>query len=228
MRFKTIVIIAAMVLAIGPAVARIDASPAVHIFEPGGAQETAITVTNAGSGRAFVTTKVREVMARGETDEQLREDPNPESLGLIATPGRMVLETGERRGVRIVPVGQPGNDDRVWRVLVSEVAGNIREGQSGVAFLIAYDILIIQRAQDARVAIAGERAGTVLTLTNSGNSFGVISEVRHCPIGGECVKLPDSKRLYGGRSWAVTLPSDTGSVEVLVQGINQREETLRF
>lgn len=211
-----------------PASARIDANPAVHIFEPKAAPEATVTVTNSGVGKAFVVTKVREVMARGETDEQLREDPNPETLGLIATPGRMVLEKGERRGVRIVPTGKPANDDRVWRVLVSEVAGKVKGGQSGVAFLLAYDVLIIQRPDEARVAVTGKRDGKTLTLTNSGNSFGMIAEVRHCPTGGTCTKLPDSKRLYGGKSWSVTLPSDSGTVEVTMQGINRKEETLRF
>ena len=220
--------VSAALLTAMPASARIDANPAVHIFEPKASPETTVTVTNSGAGKAFVVTKVREVMARGETDEKLREDPNPETLGLIATPGRAVLEKGERRGVRIVPTGKPVNDDRVWRVLVSEVAGKVKDGQSGVAFLLAYDILIIQRPDDARVEISGKRDGKTLSLTNRGNSFGMISEVRHCPLGDTCTKLPDSKRLYGGKSWAVTLPSDTGVVEVVMQGINRKEETLRF
>ncbi len=187
-----------------------------------------MTVTNSGSGKAFVATKVREVMARGETDEKLREDTNPEALGLIATPGRMVLEKGERRGVRIVPTGKTADNDRVWRVLVSEVAGKIKGQQSGVAFLLAYDVLIIQRPDNARVAVSGKRVGKLLTLTNSGNSFGMVTEVRHCPANAPCAKLPDSKRLYGGKSWSVSLPSDTGTVEVVTQGINRKEETLRL
>jgi P pilus assembly chaperone PapD len=218
----------ATLLAAMPISARIDASPAVHIFEPGAAPETNVTVTNSGAGKAFVITKVREVMVRGETDEKLREDSNPETLGLIATPGRMVLEKGERRGVRIVPTGPALNDDRVWRVLVSEVAGKVKDGQSGVAFLLAYDILVIKRPDNARVAVSGNRVGKELTLTNSGNSFGMITEVRHCLTGGACTKLPDAKRLYAGKSWSVTLPSDTGAVEVVLQGINRKEETLRF
>jgi P pilus assembly chaperone PapD len=224
----TMISVSALTLGAAPATARIDANPAVHIFEPKAAPETTVTVTNSGTGKAFVVTKVREVMARGETDEKLREDPNPETLGLIATPGRMVLEKGERRGVRIVPTGKSANDDRVWRVLVSEVAGKVKDGQSGVAFLLAYDVLIIQRPDDARVAVTGKRDGKTLTLTNSGNSFGMIAEVRHCPTGGTCTKLPDSKRLYGGKSWSVTLPADSGTVEVMMQGINRKEETLRF
>jgi P pilus assembly chaperone PapD len=188
-----------VLLTAAPAVARIDANPAVHIFEPGAAAETTVTVTNSGTGKAFVVTRVREVMARGETDEKLREDPNPETLGLIASPGRMVLETGERRGVRIVPTGPAINDDRVWRVLVSEVAGKVKDGQSGVAFLLAYDILIIKRPDDARVAVSGKRAGKELTLTNSGNSFGMVTEVRHCPSGGECTKL-DTRNNHGFRA----------------------------
>jgi P pilus assembly chaperone PapD len=220
---------AALALASSPAVARIEANPAVYIFEPGTTPEAIVTVTSSGANRAFVTTRVREVMERGEIDELLREDPDPATMGLIATPGRMVLEAGERRGVRIVPVGSAADDDRVWRVLVSEVAGAVVEGQSGVAFLLAYDILVIQRPENATVAISGARSGTTLALSNAGNSFGMIAEVRLCLPDAECVAVPNSsKRLYAGKSWSVELPSAEGRVEVDYQGINRQPETLTF
>lgn len=223
-----LVLVATTGLGVQPVEAQIDVNPSVHVFEPGGAPETTLIVTNSSAANAFVAVKAREVMARGELDEKLREDTDPETLGLIATPSRIILEKGERRGIRIVALGKPGGEDRVWRVLVSEVAGKVKEGESGVAFLLAYDVLVIQRPAEAQVAVSGKRNGNTLTLSNSGNSFGVITEVRHCPTARDCTKLPDNKRLYGGRSWTVTLPSEAGTVEVVLQGLNARQETLRF
>jgi P pilus assembly chaperone PapD len=210
------------------AFAAIEVSPAIVIFEPKTSQEAVITVTNAGDKITYVTTQPREVMARGETDEKLRVDPNPTTLGILSTPAKLVLEKGERRGVRVVAVNAPGADDRVWRVKIAPAAGKLKAGQSGVAFLIGYDALIIQRAADAKVSITGQRVGNMLTLTNKGNSFGMISEIRQCPVTGECVKLPDTKRLYGGGVWSVTLPQSGGTIEVNIDGINNKRETLKF
>jgi P pilus assembly chaperone PapD len=208
--------------------AAIEVSPAIVIFEPKALQEAVITVTNAGDKITYVSTQPREVMARGETDEKLRVDPNPTTLGILSTPAKLVLEKGERRGVRVVAVNPPGSDDRVWRVKIAPAAGKLKAGQSGVAFLIGYDALIIQRAANATVAITGQRTGKKLILSNAGNSFGMISEIRQCPTSGECVKLKDTKRLYGNSSWSVDLPQDGGTVEVNIDGINNKRETIKI
>lgn len=208
--------------------AAIEVSPAIVIFEPKAPQEAVITVTNAGDKITYVSTQPREVMARGETDEKLRVDPNPTTLGILSTPAKLVLEKGERRGVRVVAVNPPGSEDRVWRVKIAPAAGKLKAGQSGVAFLIGYDALVIQRAANATVAITGQRTGKKLTLSNAGNSFGMISEIRQCPASGECVTLKDTKRLYGNSSWSVDLPQDGGTVEVNIDGINNKRETIKI
>ena len=225
---KYVMVSLAALLITSHAHAAIEVSPAIVIFEPKASQEAIITVTNAGDKITYVTTQPREVMARGETDEKLRFDPNPTTLGILSTPAKLVLEKGERRGVRVVAVNPPGSADRVWRVKIAPAAGKLKAGQSGVAFLIGYDTLIIQRAANATVAITGQRTGKKLTLSNAGNSFGMISEIRQCPASGECVTLKDTKRLYGNSSWSVDLPEDGGTVEVNIDGINNKRETIKI
>lgn len=210
------------------AFAAIDVSPSVIIIEPGAKPETTITVTNSAKLITYVTVEPREIMARGEPDEKLRVDRNPATLGILTTPARMVLEAGERRGIRVLTTASPGETDRLWRIKVAPVAGKIKAGQSGVAFLIGYDILLIQRAVNATVAVTGKRDGRNVTFSNSGNSFGMIGEIKQCPATGECVKLPDAKRLYGGTSWSMTLPQDDGIVEVVVEGINNKRDVIKL
>jgi P pilus assembly chaperone PapD len=199
MRVSTPMAIVVTAMVCAPAFAAIEVSPAIVIFEPKASQEAVITV-----------------------------DPNPTTLGILSTPAKLVLEKGERRGVRVVAVNPPGSDDRVWRVKIAPAAGKLKAGQSGVAFLIGYDALIIQRAANATVAITGQRTGKKLILSNAGNSFGMISEIRQCPTSGECVKLKDTKRLYGNSSWSVDLPQDGGTVEVNIDGINNKRETIKI
>jgi len=208
--------------------ASIDVNPTIVILEANATQEAVVIVSNSNDKIAYVTTEPREVMARGETDEKLRVDANPTSLGIISSPSKLVLEKGERRSVRVVAVAPPGAVDRVWRVKIAPAVGKLKAGQSGVAFVIGYDVLVIQRAATPTVSIAGQRDGRKVTLINSGNSFGMISEIRQCLNGAACVKLKDVKRLYGGTNWTFELPQDGGRIEIDVDGIQNKRETIRL
>jgi len=207
------------------AAADISISPAVVVFDARSADNT-IIVTNDGKDLAFVTARVRSVDAPGEQDEKLRFDPDPAAVGLLATPNRMVLEPGERRAIRLLAMNPAGSDDRVWRVHIAPNIGKLKEGQTGVAFEIAYDALIIQRAAQASPAIRGQRSGKLLTMTNAGNSFAMISAIEQCR-GSSCTKLP-AKRLYAGKVWTADLPDPADPVSVTVETVNGRKETLRF
>jgi hypothetical protein len=210
------------------ALAGIEVDPIIKIFEPKDPLETIITVTNADPKLSFVTVQAREVMAPGEEDEKLRLDPDPASMGILVTPLRLAMEPGERRGLRLLAVNPAGPTDRVWRTKIAPAAGKVKSQQSGVAFLIAYDALIIQRAVNPVVTITGKRDDKSLTLANSGNSFGLISEVNHCLADKPCVKLPFSKRLYGGKTYVVPLPEEKGRIEVTVVGLNAKKDVLIF
>lgn len=208
-----------------PASADISITPAVVVFDARDADNT-IVVTNDGKDLAFVTARVRSVDAPGESDEKLRYDPNPAALGLLATPNRMVLEPGERRAIRLLAMYPAGAADRVWRVHIAPSIGKLKEGETGVAFAIAYDALIIQRAAEAQPAVRGTRSGKLLTLTNRGNSFAMISAIEQCR-GGACTRLP-AKRLYAGKIWSADLLDAAAPVLVTVEVAKGRKETLRF
>lgn len=214
-----------LLLSTSAARADISITPAVVIFDARAIHNT-IVVTNDGKDLAFVTVRVRSVDAPGERDEKLRFDPNPAALGLLATPNRMVLEPGERRAIRLLAMQPAGLADRVWRVHIAPSIGKLKEGQSGIAFEIAYDALIIQRAAQGKPAVRGTRSGKLLTLTNGGNSFAMISAVEQCRAQA-CTKLP-GKRLYAGKTWIADLPDAADPVSVTVEVANGRKEILRF
>jgi P pilus assembly chaperone PapD len=217
--------LAGLLLSASAARADINITPAVAVFDSKATDNT-IIVTNDGKDLTFVTARVRAVDAPGEKDENLRFEPNPGVVGLLATPNRMVLEPGERRAIRLLAMKAPSDADRVWRVHIAPSIGKLKEGQSGVAFEIAYDALIIQRAAKAKPSITGRRSGKQLTLTNSGNSFAMISAIEQCP-GGACKKLPGI-RLYAGKTWTTELPDAESAVTITVDGVGARKETLRY
>ena len=217
--------VAALATVASSAAADISVSPTVIIFESR-AREKTVIVTNEGKEMAFVTTRVRVVTAPGETDEKLHADLNPAVLGLLATPARIALEPGEQRGVRLMTIAAAGDKDRVWRVQLAPVVGDLKPGQSGVAFVIAYDALVIQRAANARPMVAGTRAGRTLTLTNRGNSFAMVSAVEQC-AGSACTTIP-GKRLYAGQTWTMQLPASDTAVTATIEGVGNRKESLRL
>jgi P pilus assembly chaperone PapD len=208
-----------------PAAADISISPAIVVFEARASDNT-IVVTNDGKDLAFVTARVRSVDAPGESDEKLRFEANPAAVGLLATPNRMVLEPGERRAIRLLTMSPAGDADRVWRVHIAPSIGKLKEGQSGVAFEIAYDALIIQRAAQAAPNVRGTRSGRQLTLTNTGNSFAMVKAIEQCH-GSACTRL-SQRRLYAGKSWTAQLADPADPVSVTVEIVNGRKETLRF
>lgn len=208
-----------------PAAAGISITPAVVIIDARSGDNT-IIVTNDGNELAFVTARVRSVDAPGEKDERLRFEANPATAGLLATPNRLVLEPGERRAIRLLTLNPASDADRVWRVHIAPSIGKLKEGQSGVAFEIAYDALIIQRAAGAKPAISGQRSGNQLSLTNAGNSFAMIGAVEQCR-GGACTKL-QGRRLYAGKTWIADLPDPADPVSVTVEAANGQKEVLRF
>jgi P pilus assembly chaperone PapD len=223
--YRVMLLPLAMLFAAAPANADISISPAVVVFEPKATDQT-LLVTNQGSELAFVTAKVRSVTRPGEADEQLRANANPAMLGLLATPTRLVLEPGEQRGLRLLAIGPAGETDRVWRVHVAPAPGNLKPGQSGIAFLIAYDALIIQRAANPRQALVGQRTGEMLTLTNRGNSFVLVTSIEQCRED-KCTKLP-GKRLYAGQAWSARLPQAEMPATISLEGIGGKKETLRY
>lgn len=216
--------LAALMLA-SPAAADITISPAVIVFESGATSRT-IVVANQGKDLTFVTAKVRAVAAPGGADEKPQANQNPAVLGLLATPSRFVLEPGEQRGVKLMTIAPAGDKDRVWRVQLAPAVGELKPGQSGVAFVIAYDALVIQRAANAKPALAGQRAGRTLTLTNRGNSFLMVNSVEQCSAGA-CTTLP-GKRLYAGQVWHTQLPGADAPVTIVLQGLRNRKELLRL
>ena len=212
----------AALVAAAPAAAQITIDPAVLVIEPGNARDSNIVVANTSEDLVMVTVRPRVVAAPGEADEKIEAQPNPTISGLVATPLRLALEPNERRAVRLMPTNVAGPTDRVWRVQIVPAVGPLRSGQSGIAFIVGYDALVIQRASDPAPRVSGRRDGNILTLTNIGNSFALVTGIEQCQSVGEYVRLP-GKRLYAGQSWSVEL-GQSGPAEVTIEGVGRRVE----
>ena len=191
-----------------PAHADIILSELVLDLQPGRQLRGDIEVWNDSPERSFVAIEPREIVNPALPGQEARRDPDPEKLGLLVSPARMILEPGQRKLLRVASLGAPADKEHVYRVTVKPVVGGIEGSDSGLKLIIGYDVLVLVRPAKPLAVLAGSRRGRELTLTNSGNVSVEVVDGRQCSGARKpCFDLP-GKRLYPGASWSVQLKSD--------------------
>lgn len=201
------VILAAAALAVpAPAGAELVLSRLIVDLDAKQDRRNDIEIWNASEERAYVAAEASEIVDAGRPGEQRRTEPDPEKRGLLVSPNRMILEPGQRRLLRLAPVGPRSMTERVYRVTVKPVAGELASDDSGLKLLIGYDVLVLLRPAGVRSNLSAVRSGNRLTFRNSGNASVELIEGKQCAPDRTCVDLP-GKRLYAGAEWSQDLTS---------------------
>lgn len=191
-----------------PARAELVLSDLIVELKPGKQVRRDVEVWNDSPERAFISVEPREVLEPGRPGQSVRQDPDPEKLGLLVSPQKMVLEPGQRKLVRIASLITDEGRERVYRVMVKPVVAGVQSEDSGLKIVVGYDVLVLVRPAEVRADVAASRTGRKLTFRNIGNVSVEVVEGRQCAKGQtQCSALP-GKRLYPGASWSVDLPSD--------------------
>lgn len=178
--------------------AELALSQLVVELTPGDRGRTDIEVSNNDPERAYVSAEPREVLNPGTPSESRSEDPDPEKLGLLVSPSRMILDPGQRRLLRIAAIAPPSDRERVYRVTVKPVVGGLSASGSGLKVLIGYDVLVLVRPREISPHVSGSRAGNMLTLRNDGNVSVELVDGKRCDSAwNACSDLPGA-RLYAG------------------------------
>ena len=200
-----------------PAAGRADVllSQLIVELKPGAAAVGDVDVWNNSPDRAYVAAEPREIISPGTAAQGTRIEPDPEKLGLLVAPARMILEPGQHKLLRIASIGPADTHERVYRITVKPEVGALVSDKSGLKVLIGYDVLVLVRPADPRPVVVGKRNGNLLTFTNEGNVSIELADGRQCdPAGKACTSLP-GKRLYAGAQWTEPLRS-AAPVEYLV------------
>jgi P pilus assembly chaperone PapD len=199
-----------------PARADLVLSELIVDLQPGKHAREDVEVWNNSPDRSYVAVEPREILNPSTPSQKARLDPDPEKLGLLVAPARMILEPGQRRLLRIAALAQDAGHEHVYRVTVKPVAGAVQANDSGLKIMVGYDVLVLVRPALPAPGVRVVRNGRALTFTNSGNVSVEIVDGRQCAAPrAQCVDLP-GKRLYSGASWSVQLPSD-GPAEYVVK-----------
>jgi P pilus assembly chaperone PapD len=166
-----------------------------------------IEVWNNSDERAYVVVDPSEILNPGKADEIRHAEPDPEKRGLLVSPARMILEPGQRKLVRVAAIGPSQERERVYRVTVKPVAGELSSKESGLKLLFGYDVLVLLRPGESRPNVTADRSGSSLTFRNDGNASLELVDGKQCaPSGKDCVDLP-GRRLYAGAAWTQELKS---------------------
>ena len=192
-----------------PANANIVLSQVILDLTPGASTAQDIEVWNNGPDRSYIVAQPEEVLSPGQPDEHRTTKTDPAVLGLLVTPQRMILEPGQRRLVRIAAVGKRGVQDRIYRVAIKPVAGDVAAGTTALKVLVGYDVLVIYRPDVLRSDVTAERSNGEITFRNDGNTNVEMFAGRQCDaLNKSCRDLP-AARLYSGARWKVRIDRDT-------------------
>ena len=195
----------AMLAGPSPAAAGIAVSQMVVDLKPGQSRAVDIEILNDSAERSYVAIEPREVIDPGTANERRAMSPDPEKLGLLVSPNRLILEPQQRRRLRIAVLGPPGTSERVYRVTVKPVTGEVSGADSGLKLLVGYDLLVLARPDQVRPGLSASRSGGTLVIANGGNSSVEMTEGKQCEEGGKACRPLPGKRLYAGASWSQPL-----------------------
>ncbi|MCA9515343.1 MAG: fimbria/pilus periplasmic chaperone, partial [Myxococcales bacterium] len=194
-------------------------------FRAGGEIAQDIVVTNTGDDRQYVLVEPREIVEPGTPNEHEEVKKDPNELGLLVTPNRLVLDPGQRKIVRLVVVTKDRRKERIYRVRVRPVEapnrGDEKEGAQ-VRILVAYDALVMVRPPGAEARVVSERRGDTITFQNAGTTNALLTGEPQCDASGKACAPPEAARLYAGTIKKVTVKHPT-AVTYRVQWMDESE-----
>lgn len=192
-----------------PACAELAVSQLIVELKPGATRAADLEIYNDSDERSFVSVEPREIIDAGLDTEKSQPSPDPEKLGLLVSPMRLVIEPHQRKRLRIAAIAPVPLRERIYRVAIKPVAGDVSGTETGLKLLIGYDLLVLVRPPVNTPEVEVRRTGRVLTILNQGNASVELAEGKQCDGTGESCQALPSKRLYAGVSWQQSLPGST-------------------
>jgi len=201
------------VLPVWPTYASMVLDRTVLTFRTGELPRQDVSVANPDKENLYIEVSVLEVTNPG-TDKETREVvKDPESIGLIATPHKLMVPPGARRTVRLVNLNGHGDSEKVYRVNVTPKPPPAKTTGMAVRVVVAYQLLIFVEPLKPEKKLVATRNGQVLEIANEGNINVMLSQGQQCSTAKKeiCTELT-GKRLYPGNRMQVSLPLESGLV----------------
>ena len=190
-------------------------------FEPDKPNREDLEIQNVSEDPLYIQVTPKIVNHPG-TEQQSREIfDNPKEAGLLVSPNKLVVPPNGRKLLRFVNLNPQSNEEKVYRVSITPVVGELTAKSNGVKIMIGYEVLVIVHPVDGHIDITHQRTDNKLTLSNHGTQNVLLRKGMQCPEGivdeNQCHQLP-GKRLYPGNSWSVDLAADQAVTYFLSRG----------
>lgn len=200
-----------------PSLANIAINKSIIEFLPSKSNREDIEVRNTSDEQIYVQVEIFEIINPGLPNEEKIKHSDPKKSGLIVSPQKMAIPPKGVKLVRLVRYISAGDKDRIYRVKVAPVVGELFAEQTGVKVLVGYELLVMVRPKNPAPKLEVTRQGKKLLVRNEGNTNVLMYHGKQCRTEDDCEKLT-SKRMYSGASWTLDLPID-GPVDFYIQGM---------
>ena len=180
-------------------------------FEPGAPNREDLEIQNIGSDPLYIQITPKIVRNPGEENQSREVFDNPKKAGLLVSPNKLIVPPNGRKLLRFVNLNPTANEERVYRVSVTPVVGDVTAQKSGVKILIGYEVLVLVHPEKGNYDLIHQRDENKLSITNQGNQNVLLRKGTQCPPGVEDEELCThfaGKRLYPGNTWSIDLEHD--------------------
>lgn len=176
-----------------------------------------LLLANESEERYYISVEPFEIINPGTEEEERVSYADPEELGLLVTPNRLILDPGQSRSLRVIRISGDMSRDRVYRIRIEPKVGEIRaegiesERAMVLKILTAYEVLVTSRPLNPSYKLDSSRTEEAILLSNDGNSNALIYDAYLCPQGSEpapddetCNKV-STRRLHPGNQWEIPI-----------------------
>ena len=178
------------------------------------ANRSDLVVRNESEDVYYITVTTSEIEDPGTAQEARTTQIDPEKLGLLVTPNRLILRPGELRAIRVVSLNRELAQDRIYRVNVNPEIGELSIDQEDVQnrglaikLLAAFDVLVTVRPRDGDPELVALRNGDLIELRNEGSSNLLMLDGKVCPVDGASLS-GDLLEFYRGELVAPVIPDE--------------------
>ncbi|MFK7793765.1 MAG: molecular chaperone [Gammaproteobacteria bacterium] len=220
MNIKSLIFILILVI---PSLTNADMilNKSIIYFEPGQPNREDLEIQNAGADPLYIQVTPKIVHNPGSDDQSREIFDNPKSAGLLVSPNKLIVPPNGRKLLRFVNLNPKSTEEKVYRVSVTPVIGDLSAKKSGVKILIGYEVLVIVHPVQGDFNLTYERTNNNLIISNQGNQNVLLRKGTQCPAGIDdenlCEHYP-GKRLYPGNTWSLDLTKDQPVTYFLSRG----------
>lgn len=176
-----------------------------------------IVVTNPDKETLYLQTEIYRVDNPGLADEQRVRVVDPKEFKLLVSPAKAIVNPGERKRFRLMSLERDLDTEKVYRLTIKPVVGDIKSDRSALKILVAYQALIFIEPEGGKYQLGLQQGDQGWEIRNTGNINAEIIRVKHCLSKVDCTELKTSGRVYAGAALQIDQPLTSGYLDLLVR-----------